>query len=898
MAYGAHDWVAITTADGAVRHCLRGHKAKVHCVAWLIPSRFLVSGAADGQVRVWSINEDGSSWTCSQVLYPDTEEGEACVNRLAVLDGELIAAATTLSVTLWHCSIKSGPGGRWTQVFSTAMPPAQIPCAVALAPLVRRRGDAPHAELALLIGGVDGKIHVWNGTGLRRGQEGCEEEGQESAGSWSWRSAGALTGHQAWVRCLAWRSLREEGEGEGEGVMVASGSQDGKIRLWRVGAMEGAEGIRPGRGEEEAEEAGEGEGRLRVEEEEDDHEVRLVMEGAGCRYGIRLDALLVGHEDWITGLAWRPHGYPDVGKKRQSLALLSCSMDRSLIIWRPEGARGAWTPRVRLGDLGADLGGAVGGNLLGFLGCVFSETGDRVLAHGFGGSFHAYECDRRAEGGGGAEEEEEGEERESRWVPMPFATGHFEEVSDVQWERPGGGVGGGRYLVSVSKDQTTRLWAVASQTRRLHEMSRVQVHGYDLSCCDMLPPRRQGPGDEEVWQEHRLVSGADEKTLRVFDAPRKVLGLLAALAGIQSAQPARIETAYIPALALSSKAVGVTASSSSTVAHVQGVEAGAGREEAWKAGSAVGGGGLGKEDAEAEAKARARVSWEGRGANPSLLEGELVDHTLWPEVAKLYGHGDGIMCLAADPTGQIVASACKARDAETAQVRLWDTGSWRGVGVLPGHASTVVQLAFSHDGSLLASVSKDRQVCLYAREEDGEGPRAGAFRPVQTLARAHKRIIWSCDWAHDDALLATASRDGVVKIWGRQGEGGVMWRDQVLPVLGPEALASFKPSTSETDAVTAVAFAPRLVQGADVAGYLLALGTESGNVELWTGTKDKGKSWRCLLAFDGSLPHAGAVRRLRWKPLSSAQDGDEKTSLILASCGTDHAVKIARIRHL
>jgi elongator complex protein 2 len=84
-----------------------------------------------------------------------------------------------------------------------------------------------------------------------------------------------------------------------------------------------------------------------VEEEEDDHEVRLVMEGAGRRYGIRLDALLVGHEDWITGLAWRPHRYPDVGKKRQSLALLSCSMDRSLIIWRPEGARGAWTPRVR-----------------------------------------------------------------------------------------------------------------------------------------------------------------------------------------------------------------------------------------------------------------------------------------------------------------------------------------------------------------------------------------------------------------------------------------------------------------------------------------------------------------------------------------------------------------------
>lgn len=327
--------------------------------------------------------------------------------------------------------------------------------------------------------------------------------------------------------------------------------------------------------------------------------------------------------------------------------------------------------------------------------------------------------------------------------------------------------------------------------------------------------------------------------------------------------------------------------------------------------------GTGKEDAEAITKARARVSWEGRGKDPSLLEGELVDHTLWPEIAKLYGHGNGIACLAADPTGRLVASACKARDAETAQVRLWDTGSWRAAGVLPGHASTVVQLAFSHDGGVLVSVSKDRQVCVYARRtttrEEGNAMTGGVFRPVQTLAKAHKRIIWSCDWAHDDALLATASRDGVVKLWRRvvREVGGERGGDeqQLPPVLVPEALACFRPTTNDSDPVTAVAFAPRLVQqggkaveGEKEGSYLLAIGLESGGVELWSGSKEDGGSWRCLLTFEGSLPHAATVRRLRWKPLSfdsaagaGVNGGREKEPLVLASCGADHAVKIARV---
>jgi hypothetical protein len=104
-----------------------------------------------------------------------------------------------------------------------------------------------------------------------------------------------------------------------------------------------------------------------------------------------------------------------------------------------------------------------------------------------------------------------------------------------------------------------------------------------------------------------------------------------------------------------------------------------------------------------------------------------------------------------------------------------------------------------------------------------------------------------------------------------------------------------------------VAFAPHLVQqggkegGEEGRSYLLAIGMESGGVELWSGSRDDGSSWRCLLTFQGSLPHAATVRRLRWKPLAfdsvaAGLNGEkEREPLVLASCGADHAVKIARI---
>ena len=66
-----------------------------------------------------------------------------------------------------------------------------------------------------------------------------------------------------------------------------------------------------------------------------------------------------------------------------------------------------------------------------------------------------------------------------------------------------------------------------------------------------------------------------------------------------------------------------------------------------------------------------------------------MQNTLWPEVRKLYGHGNELYCLASN--GRLVASACRASKAEQAEVILWDATNWSILQKLTGHNLTVTQ---------------------------------------------------------------------------------------------------------------------------------------------------------------------------------------------------------------
>merc|ERR1719162_1476799 len=88
------------------------------------------------------------------------------------------------------------------------------------------------------------------------------------------------------------------------------------------------------------------------------------------------------------------------------------------------------------------------------------------------------------------------------WDALPCLTGHFKGVSDLDWESVGG-----EYLLTVSYDQTCRLWAEVNITsgdneddmnvkdtnaerqghdKRWMEVGRPQVHGYALNAITCI----------------------------------------------------------------------------------------------------------------------------------------------------------------------------------------------------------------------------------------------------------------------------------------------------------------------------------------------------------------------------------------------------------------------------
>ena len=158
--------------------------------------------------------------------------------------------------------------------------------------------------------------------------------------------------------------------------------------------------------------------------------------------------------------------------------------------------------------------------------------------------------------------------------------------------------------------------------------------------------------------------GGDEKIIRVLDAPLVVIDGLRELCDIapfdtQSSREGKIVKAYIPELGLSNKAADLMSK---------------------------------QEQEEQQSRGVVAIDW-----NSAPLEGQLADHTLWPEVKKLFGHFNEIMCMDLSSDGTLLASASKARNAKAANVLVWDVRRYVCVAELSGQESTVVRVKFSCD---------------------------------------------------------------------------------------------------------------------------------------------------------------------------------------------------------
>ncbi|KAI2623354.1 WD40 repeat-like protein [Hypoxylon sp. NC1633] len=737
VAFGADSNIALwrphSSQPRGITRLLSGHKDVVKAVRFLPKldgesMTHLLTGADDQHLKLWTISlEDAGSDVpyCIQTIHGHN----AAVNCIATLNERepcgpasrvFASGAADASIKVWAFD-----GNEISLLQTIKTTPKFFPLSIALSTL----GEDGEA-LVLAVAGTRNIVQVFV-AGHRHHPD--------------FQLQATLSGHEGWVRSLdfAWETNESESD-----LLLASASQDKYVRLWRFhhgkelpaavtnGANPSMGAFLPGRSPSNKVH------RLNTAEKD---------------FSVTFEALLLGHDDWIYSARWYPD--PSTGKPK----LLSASADNTLAIWEADPSSGIWVTTVRLGEISREKGATTAtGSTGGFWTGLWSPDGSSVVCLGRTGSWRLWKYDRG----------------QDQWIPHIGTSGHTKAVAGIAWSK------NGDYLLSTSADQTTRLhasWNRGSGRETWHEMSRPQIHGYDLNCIDSL-------GNSQ------FVSGADEKLMRVFDEPKAVAKLLSRVCDIGSEHLETMpDAANMPVLGLSNKAIDAVDDD----LEIQAANPETDRD-ALDPGSTV-------------RKSALEID------HPPF-EDSLSRHTLWPEIEKLYGHGYEISCLAVSHDGTLIASACKASSINHAVIRLFETERWMEVKPpLAVHTLTATRLRFSADDKFLLSVGRDRQWAVFERDVSDKA----SYKLWQSNPKGHSRMILDATWASsaNSLIFATAGRDKQVKIW------------QQASTESGDSSISCVTTIQESHPVTAIDF---LHHNTENGALLLAAGTEIGKVSIYS----------------------------------------------------------------
>jgi len=212
----------------------------------------------------------------------------------------------------------------------------------------------------------------------------------------------------------------------------------------------------------------------------------------------------------------------------------------------------------------------------------------------------------------------------------------------------------------------------------------------------------------------------------------------------------------------------------------------------------------------------------------------LWDMVSGKEIQTLQGHSDAVLSVAFSPDGKTIASG--SRDST---IRLWDADSGQLINILRGHTGPVTSVTFSPDGKTLATGSRDRTIRLWniawgklqaelqsytatvnsiAFSPDGKTIAAGSDDKIVHLLNialgtetmrleGHTGSVYSVAFSPDGKTIASGSVDKTIRLWD------IISGKQVVTLL------------RHSDDVNSVAFSPD--------GNKLVFGSRDTTVCLW-----------------------------------------------------------------
>lgn len=776
-----------------IRYTLIGHGAEVNGQSFIVnlgqndDDNYIISTSYDKTAIIWKLKDQtgadlhGSNTCLFTLKSPDDNP---FISRCAFREGNCIISVTTTmnsAIYLWKDDCL-------TQTINT-----NYYCFHAKFHTIYL-GDTK--LIFLFLSGSDNKVHVFQLVDRKRLNPLFE-----------------LVGHNDWIKCVDVLDLPSERE-----FLLASASQDLFIRVWHMKL---------------------------IDHDLDSRHIRttvsqpLVSRESQLRLTATLETVLMSHESIVHGLCWFKK------KLAPTLQLVSCSADKTLIIWESSlaskkqrnrekhanqsdyeqnpASAGIWKVTHKIGETGETN--------LPLLGVCLSDDENSLYAQSLKGAIHSWKL---TEGG--------------RWCPNEAITGHFEPVTDLSWERSGA------YLLSASLDKTCRLHAQSSGDGKWHELARPQVHGHELNCVVSI-------------DFCKFATGAEEKTVRLYGATQFFINNFEYLSN-EVAEDVKLTYKGLPKHGRL-PALGLSIRGAACPYDIEEDNTDFSSASTWYQRS--------------ELSERLAVM-EHLDTLPT--EEILLQSTLWYETSVLIGHGNELQALATDSKGQYIASSSRAKRSDTTNFIIWSCDHARKSATIDHHSLTITRLRFSPNDRYILTASRDRTWCI--SEQTGKlRPSHRKLIGTNESDCVHKRIIWDCCWTSDSEYFVTVSRDKKAAVWSISALRAKIAppTEQVDSKIVPEFVREYHCSIQAVDSPN-YTYADKQ--------YIVALGFEDGSLDLGRLSMQPSivaeNRWQLLVSIK-NLHHL-PVRRVSFRPATTK---DQKRNLILASGGDDCVVKLTKI---